>query len=200
VLDEALAQERRWTEAGQAIPVAVNLSARNLVEDGLVEQVTELLRRHGVPPDLLELEITESCVVSDVGKVKRLLARLRALGLRVAVDDFGTGFTTLAELKDLPIDVLKVDRSFIKGMAENANHLLIVQSVLELSRNLGLTAVAEGVEDQGAMAALQDLGCQVAQGYHIARPLPAEEFSKWYRQWGSAHPAACPPVPVPPSL
>ena len=192
VLDAALAQEHRWIEAGEAIPVAVNLSARNLIEDGLVERVTELLHYHGVPPSLLELEITESSVITDITRVKRLLGRLRGLGLRVAVDDFGTGFTTLAELKDLPVDVLKVDRSFIKGIADDPNHLLIVQSVLELSRNLGLTAVAEGVEDQSAMATLTDLGCAVVQGYHIARPLAPDDFSRWYRQWGSAHPASLP--------
>jgi diguanylate cyclase len=181
VLDAALAEERRWMDADRALPVSVNLSARNLTEDRLVEQIAELLRRHGVPPSLLELELTESSIVTEPTRARDLLSRLRALGVRVSIDDFGAGFTSLALLKSLPVSELKIDRSFIEAMTKQPSDALIVRSVVQLSHNLGLTAVAEGVEDAEVLDALGAMGCDVVQGYHFTPPLPSKAFSAWYR-------------------
>ncbi len=183
VLDAALAEERRWIDAGRPLPIAVNLSARNLLEDGLVEQIVRLLKRHDVPANLLELEITESTVVTEIAHVGTLLARLRALGIRVAIDDFGAGFTSLAQLKNLQVSELKIDRSFVAAMAKSGSEELIVRSVIELSHNLGLTAVAEGVETPTELATLAGFGCDVAQGFHLSKPLPSEVFADWYAEW-----------------
>jgi EAL domain-containing protein (putative c-di-GMP-specific phosphodiesterase class I) len=180
VLDAALAQERRWIDEGRPLPISVNLSARNLMEDRLVEQIVDLLHRHGVPPALLELEITESSIVTEPGRARALLARLRALGIRVSIDDFGAGFTSLAVLKNLPISELKIDRSFVEAMTTRPSDALIVRSVVQLSHNLGLVAVAEGVEDPTVLAALTTMGCDVVQGYHFSRPLAADAFSAWF--------------------
>ena len=180
VLDAALAQERRWIDEGRPLPISVNLSARNLMEDRLVEQIVDLLHRHGVPPALLELEITESSIVTEPARARALLARLRALGIRVSIDDFGAGFTSLAVLKNLPISELKIDRSFVEAMTSRPSDALIVRSVVQLSHNLGLVAVAEGVEDPSVLAALTTMGCDVVQGYHFSRPLAADAFSAWF--------------------
>ena len=180
VLDAALAQERRWMNENRPLPISVNLSARNLMEDRLVEQIVDLLHRHGVPAALLELEITESSIVTEPGRARALLARLRALGIRVSIDDFGAGFTSLAVLKNLPVSELKIDRSFVEAMTTRPSDALIVRSVVQLSHNLGLVAVAEGVEDPTVLDALATMGCDVVQGYHFSRPLAADAFSAWF--------------------
>jgi EAL domain-containing protein (putative c-di-GMP-specific phosphodiesterase class I) len=161
----------------------VNLSARNLTEKGLVGYVVRALRRYDVPPALLELEITESSVMTAPARARQLVTEFRELGIRVAIDDFGTGFTSLAALKDLPVSELKVDRSFVMGMAEHDRDAHIVRTVVQLSHDLGITAVAEGVEDPAILDALAALGCDVVQGYHYSRPLAAEDFSAWHSQW-----------------
>jgi diguanylate cyclase (GGDEF)-like protein/PAS domain S-box-containing protein len=180
VLDASLAEEHRWIDAGRPLPISVNLSARNLLEERLVEQVIDSLRKHQVPPELLELEITESSIVTDPTNARHLLGRLRALGVRVSIDDFGAGFTSLAVLKNLPIDELKIDRSFVTDMVRQPSDALIVRSVVQLSHNLGLTAVAEGVEDEHVLAAVKAMGCDTVQGYHFSKPLSATEFEAWY--------------------
>ena len=183
VLDAAIAQQRTWIDAGRPVPIAVNLSARNLTEKGLVGYVVRALRRYDVPPALLELEITESSVMTAPSRARQLVTEFRELGIRVAIDDFGTGFTSLAALKDLPVSELKVDRSFVMGMAEHDRDAHIVRTVVQLSHALGITAVAEGVEDPAVLSALSALGCDVVQGYHFSRPLAAEDFSAWHSQW-----------------
>jgi diguanylate cyclase (GGDEF)-like protein len=183
VLDAAIAQQRTWIDAGRPVPIAVNLSARNLTEKGLVGYVVRALRRYDVPPALLELEITESSVMTAPSRARQLVTEFRELGIRVAIDDFGTGFTSLAALKDLPVSELKVDRSFVMGMAEHDRDAHIVRTVVQLSHALGITAVAEGVEDPVVLSALSALGCDVVQGYHFSRPLAAEDFSAWHSQW-----------------
>jgi len=180
VLDAALAEARRWMDAGRPLPVSVNLSARNLLEERLVEQVIQSLHKHQVPPSLLELEITETSVVTDPTNARRLLGRLRTLGVRISIDDFGAGFTSLAVLKNLPINELKIDRSFIADMIQQPSDALIVRSVVQLSHNLGLTAVAEGVEDEAVLAAVRAMGCDIVQGYHFSRPLSARDFEAWH--------------------
>jgi diguanylate cyclase (GGDEF)-like protein len=179
VLDAALAQARVWADAGRALPVSVNLSARNLLDDHLPEQVTELLTAHGVPADLLELEVTESAIMTEPVKAVQLLEQLSALGVRISIDDFGAGYTSLGQLKDLPVNELKIDRSFVMTMTEDPRNAMIVRSVVELGHNLGLTIVAEGVETEQALATLAEIGCDVAQGYYLSRPISAEAFDTW---------------------
>ncbi len=165
VLDMALGQARRWADAGTPLQVAVNLSARNLLDDRLDEQVADLLARHGVPAALLKLEVTESAIMTDPVRAKGVLERLAALGVALSIDDFGAGYTSLAQLKNLPVNELKVDRSFVMTMQTDTSNSMIVRSVVELGHNLGLSAVAEGVENEEILGQLSAFACDVAQGY-----------------------------------
>jgi diguanylate cyclase (GGDEF)-like protein len=180
VLDVALGQARRWADEGRPLQIAVNLAARNLADPDLCDDVLSLLRTHRVPAHLLCLELTESAITTEPEHALRLLARLRAAGVCLAVDDFGTGYTSLAQLKNLPITELKIDRSFVGTMTTERSNGLIVRSIVDLARNLGLTTVAEGVEDAETFTALAANGCAVAQGYHMSRPLSAEAFDSWF--------------------
>jgi diguanylate cyclase (GGDEF)-like protein len=177
VLETALDQARCWQETGITLGVAVNLSVRNLLEPTLVERVAGLLARAAVAPGTLTLEITESGVMTDPEAAIAMLWGLRRIGVRLSVDDFGTGYSSLAYLKRLPVDEVKLDRSFVLNMTGDANDAAIVRSTIELAHNLGLQLVAEGVEDQETLELLAALGCDLAQGYHLARPIPADELA-----------------------
>jgi len=179
VLREALRQCRVWLDAGLVVQAAVNLSLRNLRDPHLVETVEDALRRHGMPPACLRLELTESVVMIDVEETQATLVRLASLGVRLSIDDFGTGYSSLAYLSRLPVDELKIDRSFARRLTTDASDKTIVASTIGLGHSLGLSVVAEGVEDARTWALLQQLGCDVGQGYHIARPLPAAEATAW---------------------
>ena len=180
VLDAALAQVRAWLDAGWTVPVAVNLSARNLLDQRLSDQIVELLAKHRVRPDMLRLEVTESAIMTDPARAQALLARLHKLGVAIAIDDFGAGYTSLAQLKTLPVTELKIDRSFVTTMDTDVANALIVRSVVDLGHNLGLTTIAEGVETQASMDTLTGFGCDIVQGYHLARPMAAADFLAWY--------------------
>jgi diguanylate cyclase (GGDEF)-like protein/PAS domain S-box-containing protein len=182
ILDTALAQARTWIDAGRPLPIAVNLSARNLLDEHLADQVGELLAAHGVPSALLELEVTESAIMIDPVRARQMLEQLSALGVAISIDDFGAGYTSLSQLTTLPVNELKIDRSFVLTMMSDPGHAMIVQSVIELGHNLGLALVAEGVETEQAAAALAALQCDVAQGYHLCRPLPVAAFDNWYAE------------------
>jgi diguanylate cyclase (GGDEF)-like protein len=179
VLDTALAQTRAWRDVGLDLTVAVNLAAPNIVDEALPDLVRSLLERWGVPGDRLECEISEHTVMADPHRAISVLERLRALGVRLSLDDFGTGHSSLAYLKRLPLDEVKIDRSFVIGMAENANDAAIVRSTIDLARNLGLEVVAEGVESEAILRDLGALACDVAQGFYLSRPLPAAELDRW---------------------
>ena len=179
VLDEALRQCRTWSLQGLELCVAVNLSTRNLLDLHLPEAVGELLARWEVPARLLELEITESTIMLDPVRATTTLERLSEIGLKLSIDDFGTGYSSLAYLKRLPVDELKIDKSFILGMDESENDEVIVRSTIDLGRNLGLRVVAEGVESPQAWSRLAQLGCDIAQGYFLSRPVPAEQLTQW---------------------
>jgi len=176
VVDRALAQHRAWRDAGLEVPVAVNLAAANIVDVTLPGAIAALLERHGVAGDRLACEISEHTVMADPVRAADVLEGLRALGVRLSLDDFGTGHSSLAYLKRLPLDEVKIDRSFVAGMTEDENDAVIVRSTIDLARNLGLRVVAEGVETAEIMHALADLRCDTAQGYFISRPLPAAEL------------------------
>jgi EAL domain-containing protein (putative c-di-GMP-specific phosphodiesterase class I) len=181
VLTEALGQVRRWRDAGLDLCVAINLSARSLLDGRLPEEVTDVLRANDVPPSALMFEITESAIMADTQRAERILERLSTMGIRLAVDDFGTGYSSLSYLKRLPVDEVKIDRSFVRNMVSDPDDGLIVRSTVELTRGLGRTAVAEGVEDQLTLDLLRSLGCDVAQGFHISPPVPADRLTHWLK-------------------
>jgi len=192
VLDAALTQARVWVDAGRPLPVSVNLSARNLLDENLPAQVAELLAAHDVPAELLELEVTESALMTEPARAQRLLEQLCALGVWISIDDFGAGYTSLGQLKTMPVNELKIDKSFVMTMTEDRSNSLIVHSVVDLGHNLGLTIVAEGVESEQALSALREFGCDVAQGYHLSRPIPTAALDTWLlgRTITPAHPVA----------
>jgi diguanylate cyclase (GGDEF)-like protein/PAS domain S-box-containing protein len=181
VLDTALRQHADWRTLGIELPVAVNFSMRNLLDPGIVDTVAHLLERWHVSPAALEVEITESSIMADPTRASDVLRNLRALGVRIAIDDFGTGYSSLAHLKQLPVDVLKVDRSFVSEMLADEGDRIIVRSTIDLAHNLGLRVVAEGVEDEATAGLLAHLGCDLAQGYHFSRPVPAADLVRWLR-------------------
>lgn len=179
VLDLALRQCRSWMDHGRPMRVAVNLAMRNLIDADLPSDVADLLRLNGVPVDLLELEITESAVIADPLRTKAVLARLAKMRVRLSVDDFGTGYSSLTYLTRLPIDEIKIDRSFVTDMSSSPDNEVVVRSTIDLARNLGKQVVAEGVETADVLQRLEELGCHLAQGYYVSRPLPIEELDVW---------------------
>jgi diguanylate cyclase (GGDEF)-like protein len=180
VLSAALEQCARWRENGRTLSVAVNISARNLLDERFVDDVTELLVRWQVPASCLELELTESAIMADPARAQTILTRLADIGVTLSIDDFGAGYTSLAHLKGLPVHQLKIDRTFVAEMTGDQRDADIVRSIVELGHNLGLTTIAEGIEDQATWDQLRALGCDVAQGYFICRPLPADQLERWF--------------------
>jgi len=159
--------------------VAVNLSVRSLADLEFPDRVNAALERHGVPPELLTLELTESGVMADPQRALPVLRALHNLGVVLAVDDFGTGYSSLAYLRQLPVDEVKIDKSFVFGMGSDLGDLAVVRSIVELGHSLGLVVVAEGVEEDAARDQLANMGCDVAQGYLISRPLSEERLEAW---------------------
>jgi diguanylate cyclase (GGDEF)-like protein len=179
VTEHALTKVRKWLDRGIRMSAAVNLSVRNLEDENFPELVAEALARHDVPAELLTFELTESGVMSDPERALPVLRRLHALGVVLAVDDFGTGYSSLAYLRQLPVDEVKIDKSFVLGMGSDLGDLAVVRSIVELGHSLGLTVVAEGVEEDAARDQLVEMGCHVAQGYLISRPLSEERLEAW---------------------
>jgi diguanylate cyclase (GGDEF)-like protein len=177
VLQAALAQQRRWQEQGLWLPVAVNLSPACLQRPELVDEIRELLSAAAVDPRGLEVEITEDAYIALPDVVANTLAQLRAMGVWVSIDDFGTGFSSLMYLQKLPVDALKIDRSFVRTMATDPGNAVIVRSIIDLGHNLGLAIVAEGVEDEATRAQLAALGCEYGQGYGLGRPQAAAQLT-----------------------
>jgi diguanylate cyclase (GGDEF)-like protein len=182
VLAEAAGQLRRWCEEGFEVGVAVNLTMFDLLDVKLPEQIAALVERAGIESHRLELEITESLIMGDPDRVRAVVERLKEIGVRLAIDDFGTGYSSLSYLKTLPVDVIKIDRSFVMAMATEESDAAIVRSTIELAHNLGLEVVAEGVEDAETLARLAKCGCDYAQGYFIARPCGVADFWKTEQQ------------------
>ncbi len=173
VLDAALGQLHIWRAEGRDLGVAVNITGRELVDLSFPEEVRKLLSKWRIEPAALELEITESTIMTDPPRARVVLARLSNLGVRLAIDDFGSGYSSFGHLRQLPIDVLKIDRSFIQNMTEDTGDAAIVRSAIDLGHNLGLEVVAEGVETEETKRHLEALGCDTLQGYHLGRPQPA---------------------------
>jgi diguanylate cyclase (GGDEF)-like protein len=177
VLAASVNQCKVWNAAGYDLHVSVNLTIPDLLDLELPDWIGSMLTETGVTPDQLELEITETTILADPFHVRRVLNRLNEMGLRLAIDDFGTGYSSLAYLRHLPVQTIKIDRSFVMGMGEDPSDATIVRSTIDLGRNLGLEIVAEGVESQEAWDALRSHGCTLAQGYFISRPVPADELA-----------------------
>jgi len=201
VLSVALDQAKAWTAdwtGNLPLSIAVNLSASSLVDAKLPERIDSLLAERGLPGSVLELEITEDFLMSDRDRARDILTRLRANGINISIDDFGTGYSSLAYLRDLPIDELKLDQSFIFPLKDDPRAAALVKSSIELAHGLGLRMVAEGVENAATYDALVGFGCDQAQGYFISRPIPADAFDRWLaeRQQGAQHSAQLSAQPV----
>jgi len=181
VLGEAVRQAQAWQRAGVPLTVSVNLSMWNLHDRVLPDRVAGLLREHGLPAARLRLELTESALMAGAERALDVLTRLMGLGVGLAVDDFGAGYSSLAYLKRLPVDELKIDKGFVRAMATDATDAAIVASTVDLGHALGLRVVAEGIEDQATWTVLAGMGCDVAQGYYLARPLPPDALTRWLR-------------------
>jgi diguanylate cyclase (GGDEF)-like protein len=180
VLREGLRRCQEWADAGRPLNVAVNLSPRTLMDPAFPGRVAELLGESGVPPSQLTLEVTEAGVISEADRPLPTLRRLYDLGVRLAVDDFGTGYSSLAHLRRLPVHEVKIDRTFVQGMATDSGDLAIVKAVVDLSRHFGLSVVAEGVESELTLSLLEDIGCDLGQGFLFSRPLSYDRLEAWF--------------------
>jgi diguanylate cyclase len=190
VLQLACVQVAAWLSQGFAnLPVAVNLSAIQLREEGLAATVQAILTTTGLSPDTLELEITESAIMQETDKTIAILQTLQGMGIRITMDDFGTGYSSLSYLKRFPISWLKIDRTFIAEAMSHADDAEIIRAIIAMAHRLRLKVVAEGVETAEQLAFLRQEGCDEAQGYYFARPMPADEFSRWFRTRSAADPA-----------
>jgi diguanylate cyclase (GGDEF)-like protein/PAS domain S-box-containing protein len=182
VLNEALHQCRVWYDARLQVGVAVNLSTRNLHDQHLVDMIARLIRTWAISPTWLTLEIGESAVMTDPVRGLEVLTHLHAMGVKISIDDFGTGYSSLAYLTRLPIDELKIDKSFVLNMRAGNEDASIVRSIIDLGHSLGMQVAAEGVENRETWGLLAELGCDLAQGYYVSRPLPADECARWLRE------------------
>jgi diguanylate cyclase (GGDEF)-like protein/PAS domain S-box-containing protein len=186
VVAAGMRQCKAWREAGMELTVSVNLSARNLLDPKLPTQVGEQLRSTGVNPDWMQFEITESAIMSDPVHALDVLMKLHGMGIHFSIDDFGIGYSSLDYLQKLPVDTIKIDKSFIVNMIRNPNNTVIVRSTIDLAHNLGLRAVAEGLENKDLWDRLETLGCDIAQGYYMCKPMPADDLMRWLHEspWG----------------
>jgi len=197
VLDLGLRDLRSWAEDGRKLSLSLNVSVRSLLDRRFPEEVEKLLTRHGVDGHALTLELTESSLMVDPELAKQTMRQLAELGVSVAIDDFGTGYSSLAYLTDLPIGELKIDKSFVRAMGTDTRNAIVVRSTIELAHNLGLRTVAEGIEDAYTFERLRALGCELAQGFHMSKPLPAAALLNWWDH-NLAAPAAEPAASVAP--
>jgi EAL domain-containing protein (putative c-di-GMP-specific phosphodiesterase class I) len=182
VLKEACGQRRRWDDADvPAFPIAVNVSPVQFRQKNWAHVVSEALAEAGINPQCLRIEVTESTVMTNVEEAAAVLCALREMGVHVALDDFGTGYSSLSSLSQLPIDILKIDKSFVQAVGRDRASMAIAEGIIALGQSLGLEVVAEGVETAEAHAFLKERNCARAQGFYFSRPLPADDFERWYR-------------------
>jgi len=193
VLTGALAQARLWRDAGLSLRVAVNLSMANLISLNFLDDVVKLTNQAGVPPHDLVLEVTESCLMHDQRVPLEILTRLRLNRFRLSIDDFGTGHSSLAQLRDIPFDELKIDQSFVHGAGSNDTQRAMFDASLGLAKQLKMESVAEGVEDQTDWEFLLRSDCDLAQGYFIARPMPGQKLAGWLAKWEERRAQLLPP-------
>jgi diguanylate cyclase (GGDEF)-like protein len=182
VFTTAIKQCAEWRRTMQSLAISINLSARNLHDETLPKQMARLIRHWKIIPEQICLEITETAMMADPEHARELLEELDRLGVRISIDDFGTGYSSLTYLKKLPVNEIKIDKSFVMNMSNSENDASIIRATVSLAHDLGLTVVAEGVENQASQDALKQMGCEIAQGYHICKPAPAEEITKLLSQ------------------
>lgn len=185
VADKAIHQCAMWREQGIELAVSVNVSARELIQSTLPEMFQSMLQKYDVPAEWIWVEITESAILDDPDHAIETLERLRALGIRISIDDFGTGYSSLSYLKRMPVDELKIDKSFVMGMTNHKDDETIVRSTIDLGHNMGLKVVAEGVETEEMLEQLKEMRCDLVQGYHLSRPLPPAKLELWLHGWES---------------
>ncbi|MEW1588561.1 EAL domain-containing protein [Micromonospora vinacea] len=195
VVDDVVEQLAKWSAAGIGLRAALNVSVRDLHTGEIADQIADRLARYGVPAERLQVEITEGALMADPRRVLATISRLHRIGVAIALDDFGTGYSSLQHLRRLPLSEVKVDRSFVLGMAEDADDAAIVRSMIELAGALGLRVVAEGVEDERTWRMLHAAGCDAAQGWFYARPMPAEELVTWLARYRPVRPTGGLPQP-----
>ena len=188
VLKQAISQLAVWQKAGTEVCVSVNVSTRNLLQPGFTDSVAALLREHQISGELLELEITEGSLMLDIKRAVDELNKIRDLGVLISIDDFGTGYSSLQYLHRLPISVLKIDQSFVRRLPNDQGAIYILEAAIMLAHNLGISAIAEGVETQEIYECLQKMGCDKAQGYLISRPISAPDFTSWYQAHHGLYP------------
>jgi EAL domain-containing protein (putative c-di-GMP-specific phosphodiesterase class I) len=179
VMEASLEQCRRWRRAGLEVTVSVNVSTRSLLDHDLPVAIGTMLARLDLHASALQLEITESRIVADLPRARAALDELRAMGVVIAIDDFGTGYSSLSQLQQLPVDEIKIDRSFVTRMETDRQDAVLVHSIIDLGRNLGLRVTAEGVETENVKQVLAELGCDYAQGFHVGRPVIADECTRY---------------------
>jgi diguanylate cyclase (GGDEF)-like protein len=184
---EEAARQWQHLQANGPVRISINLSTRDLLDLELPQKLNSILSRHGAPESGFCLEITESAIMDDPARAEATLNTLRQCGFKLSIDDFGTGYSSLAYLRKLPVDELKIDRSFVLGLQSNADDAKIVRSTIDLAHNLGLSVVAEGIENEAVFAQLAALNCDEGQGYHMSRPLPMADFMKWASRWNAQH-------------
>jgi len=183
VMREAAAQAARWRADGLAIEVAINISAKDVEDIDLPDRLEQHCRAAAIDPSFLTLELTETGAMREAVQMMDVLTRLRIKGFKLSIDDFGTGYSSLVQLQKMPFSEIKIDRSFVMAMADNSGCRVIVEIVVDLARKLGLTSIAEGVEDAAALAVLTELGCDLAQGYHVARPMEPARIAPFVAQY-----------------
>jgi EAL domain-containing protein (putative c-di-GMP-specific phosphodiesterase class I) len=183
VLNTAVHQVARWHHAGEDLTVSINITASSLLELSLPDRITEMCAQQQIPPERLVLEVTEAEAMRDVTRTMDVLLRMRIRNIGVSIDDFGTGHSSLRELQRMPFSEMKIDKSFVMDMVNNRDCAVIVNSIIDLGHNLGLKTIAEGVEDVRIWRLLADKGCDYAQGFYMAKPMPPEEFTRWLTNW-----------------
>ena len=183
-MKEAIHQMNAWKEAGENLAISINISAPHLMDRSFADYLESYLHSHPeVAPGHITLEVLESTALEDTQRASNVLARCQSLGLQVALDDFGTGFSSLTYLRTLPVDIIKIDQSFVRNMLEDAGDRAIVESVIFLAQRFAHPVLAEGVETMEHARTLRQMGCNFVQGYGIARPMPATEVLGWARKW-----------------
>ena len=178
-LDRAVAQGAAWYREGKPLMLAVNISAEDVADPLLDQRVAAALHKHQLPPELLTLEVTESGFIEDPGRALKMLEALSTIGVRLSIDDFGTGYSSLSYLARMPVNELKIDRSFVQGLETDADFAAIVSAAIDMGHRLNLKVVAEGIENEASAARLRELQCDLAQGFHFAKPMPRAELEKW---------------------
>ena len=183
VIKTSIQQASIWKQAGEKLTVSMNVTASTLLDLSLPDQIAELCKQYEVPPEMLILEVTETEAMRDVTRTMDVLLRMRLRNIGVSIDDFGTGHSSLRELQRMPFSELKIDKSFVSDMVNNKDCAVIVNSIIDLGHNLGLKVIAEGIEDDKTWNLLKDKNCDFAQGYYMARPMNAADFSAWLDNW-----------------